>query len=159
MARVSDQQRRLRHRFQYYGRPGAVGSALFAASVVSAAVLALAACGSGERTFSAQEFVDAANANGAGLTLGGEQAGAQIYALRVEAEPASGRAPALGQEAGSGSLRVEESSDAAEDEYARCDRAGLFCYRAANVVLVFEADVDPSSLVDLVRAIRELKTD
>jgi hypothetical protein len=136
---------------------------VIAASAVCAAALAIASCGSGERTFSAQEFVDAANANGAGLTLGeplgGEQAGAQIYALRVEAEPASGRAPALGQEAGSGSLRVEESSDAAEDEYARCDRAGLFCYRAANVVLVFEADVDPSSLVDLVRAIRELKTD
>ena len=163
MARVSDQERRLRHRFQYYGRPGAVGSALFAASVVSAAVLALAACGSGERTFSAQEFVDEANSNGAHLALGeplgGEQADAQIYALRVEPVPSGGAAPTLGEGAGSGSLRVEGSSDAAEGEYARCNQAGLFCYRAANVVLVFEADVDPGSLVDLVRAIRALKAD
>jgi hypothetical protein len=129
-------------------------------AALCAAAIALAGCGSGERSFSAQEFVDEANAKGASLALGerlgGEQA--EIYALRVGGDPGTDGA-ALGADAGSGSLRVEDSSDAAEGQYARCERAGLFCYRAANIVLVFEADVDPGSLVDLVRAIRALRAD
>jgi hypothetical protein len=136
------------------------------AAALACVALALAACGSGERTFTAQEFVDDANAKGAHLALGEplstSEADTELYALRVEA-PDSGDGgtdlPALGDEAGSGSLRVEGSSGAAEAEYERCEQAGLLCYRAANVVLVFEADVDPDSLAELARAIRALKAD
>ena len=163
MARVSDDKRRLGHRSQYCGRPAAPGSLL--GTALACAASALAACGSGERAFSAQEFVDEANAHGANLVLGeplSTTGTAELYALRVEA-PASGSdatdLPSPGEESGSGSLRVEDSSAAAEDEYRRCDEAGLFCYRAANVVLVFEADADPDSLADLARAIRALRGD
>ena len=143
MACVGDEKRGLGHRLKYCARQGASGSARRTVAALCAAAIVVAGCGSGERSFSAQEFVDEANANGASLALGtrlgGEQA--EIYALRVGAAAGPDGAPAA--EAGSGSLRVEDSSDAAEAQYARCEQAGLFCYRAANVVLVFEADVDP----------------
>ncbi len=158
MTRVSDRQG---HRPQYYGHVRPSGSRRLAALVCCAA-LAFAACGSGERSFSAEDFVEEANAQGANLSLGepleAAQPDAEIYALRL-GNPAKGsEPPALGEEYGSGSLRVEDSPDAAEAEYARCAQAELFCYRAANIVLVFEQDADAEALAELAQAIRALKS-
>jgi hypothetical protein len=159
--RVSDRED---HLTQYYGRILAAGSIRLAAIACFAAA-ALTACGSDERTFTAQEFVDEANAHGTRLTLGEplptDEPGTALYGVTIEGPGAEhpGAAPAIPEEGGGGSLRVEETAEAAEAEYARCDQAGLLCYRAANVVLVFEQDVDPESLAALARAIRALEGD
>ena len=159
MSRVSDRED---HLPEYYGRIFAAGSTRLAA-IACVAAAALTSCGSDERTFSAQEFVDEANAQGAHLTLGEplptDESGTELYGVTVEGPGAEqpDAAPPIPEEAGGGSLRVEETVAAAEAEYERCDQAGLLCYRAANVVLVFEQDADPDSLADLARAIRALE--
>ncbi|MGH2923263.1 MAG: hypothetical protein ACRDKH_04455 [Solirubrobacterales bacterium] len=109
------------------------------AAVLAAAVLALlAGCGEG-REFSAEEFVDAVNAEGVELRLGSElvtdQADKQLYA--VELEPVA-QLPGGSGHAG-GSIGVLDDSDAADAELASCEAAAdLLCYRAGNVVVVLE---------------------
>jgi hypothetical protein len=129
----------------------------------------LAACGEQEATFTAQEFVAEANRNGAGLELGGpvNASGAEdeIYGLAVEptGEPsAEGRAEdgaAVGEshEHGGGSLRVTESDSAAREEHARCESAAsLLCYRAANIVVIFEPELSPADLARFAEALRAM---
>jgi murein DD-endopeptidase MepM/ murein hydrolase activator NlpD len=104
-------------------------------------------CGSdesqGER-FTAQEFVDAASANGAGLVLGEPlgQAGSedQLYALRLAGPaPATDLPPGADAAHGGGTLKVTPSAEDAEAEYERCEgAASLVCFRAANIALIFK---------------------
>lgn len=156
---------------QYYGRVSAPGSSCTAlrrgatataVAVGLAAALANAACG--ERSFTAEEFIDEANAHGVEIALGeslsDEEGGAELYAITLEDEAAAA-GPAgeigIGQDHGGGSLRIEQDTEAAQAEYARCEQAGLFCYRAANVVLVFEADAEPDALAELATALRAIQ--
>lgn len=168
MSGVSDHEG---HRLQYYGRVSRYGSggsasrrgAIAVAALLSVvAALSLAACG--ERSFTVEEFIDEVNANGVKLALGEplstEEGGAELYAITIEdpaADTGAGGEIEIGQDHGGGSLRVEDDTEAAEAEYARCEQAGLFCYRAANIVLIFEADAEPDALAELARALRAIQ--
>jgi hypothetical protein len=160
------------HRSQYYEPPAPSGSARIAAAraglalaAAALAALALAACGSGERSFGAEDFIEEANAHGASLELGEplstSEADVELYALTIEEpeeEDDSGDEPAIEHEHGGGSLRVTDSVDDAEAEVSRCEQAvSLFCYRAANIVLILEQDADPEALSDLAGALRALE--
>jgi hypothetical protein len=144
--------------------------AALAATAVSLATLALG-CGSGGRTFTAEEFVEEANANGAGLELGDPLFAAEgedeIYRVALQeghGSEGAGEGPASGEtdaahEHGGGSLRVSEDAEAAEEEYARCESAAsLLCYRAANIVLILEPSVEPQQLRGLDAAIRAMES-
>jgi hypothetical protein len=140
-----------------------------------AAVLALAAslagCGSGEPTFSADEFVAEANGNGAHLELGvplsTSDTGDELYALEVghadEPVKEQGLPEARGElehEHAGGSLRVSESAEDAEAEYSRCEAAAtLLCYRAANVVVILEEGAERRDLRALEAAIRAMESE
>src|SRR5687768_974805 len=123
------------------------------------AVLALAGCGS-DRAFEPDEFVEEANAEGAGLVLGEPltsiEEGVDVYALSFEEEPGEHDGPEPGGHAHSGgSLIVTEDADAAREEHARCEQAvTLVCYRAANVVLLFDADPSDEHVTEVDSAIR-----
>ena len=111
-------------------------------------LLVVAGCG-GERTFEPEEFADAANAEGAGMTLGDElvsiEEGVDVYALSFTAGKSVG------------SLIVTGDADAARDEHGRCeDAVTLVCYRAANVVLMFDADPSDPNVARVDTAIRAL---
>jgi hypothetical protein len=133
-------------------------------ALVCAAALALSACGSGGQTFGAEEFVAEANAEGANLVLGAplqtSDPEIELYAVTIE-EPPSAQAEQgaeLGGEQGGGSLRVTESDDAAIAEFARCEQAAdLWCYRAANIVLVFQPGSRPEALAGVANAVKGLK--
>ena len=150
--------------------PHAVIPVALAATGVSLATLALG-CGGGEPTFTAEEFVEEANANGAGLELGdplfAAESDDEIYRVALEERHGSkgtGEAPpseetGAAHEHGGGSLRVSEDAEAAEEEYVRCESAAsLLCYRAANVVLIFEPSVEPQTLRRLDGAIRAMES-
>lgn len=162
------------HRNQYYEPPGpggsawlalAAGGARRASTAAALAVLALSACGSDERSFSAEEFIEEANAHGANLELGEplstSDADVELYSLTIDEPPGGeeiGEGPAIEAEHGGGSLRVTESVDEAEAELSRCEQAvSLFCYRAANVVLIFEQDAEPEALSAIAGALRALE--
>jgi hypothetical protein len=153
------------HRHPCYEPPGPAGSARLAFAALAIFGLALAACGSGERTFTAAEFVEEANSRGANLELGEplstSETDAELYALTIE-EPAGHEdaeaTPEIGHEHGGGSLRVTGSVEDAEAEVERCEQAvSLFCYRAANIVLIFEQDADPEALSEVAGALRALE--
>jgi hypothetical protein len=126
--------------------------AVRAGSVFAVALLALAApiagCGSGGREFDAQEFVEEVNAHGAELELGRQLDSANGDARLYEVNLGDG---------GGGTLTVLDSEEDAEAEHARCDRSGLFCYRAANVVLLFEPETTPESLAKIAKAFKALQ--
>jgi hypothetical protein len=112
-------------------------------------LLALGAgCGSDERTFSAEEVVAEMSDNGAPLRLGESlttnQEDVELHAIRL----AGG---------GTGTLAIAADSDAAMDEYERCESsASLFCYRAANAVLVLDSEVPNQDLARVEAAVRAL---
>jgi hypothetical protein len=153
------------HPSQYYEPPGPGGSARLALAAVALLGLALPGCGSGERSFSAEEFVAEANAHGANLELGEplstSEADVELYSLTIVEPPGGeeiGKGPAIEHEHGGGSLRVTDTVDEAEAEVSRCEQAvSLFCYRAANVVLIFEQDAEPEALSEVVGALRALE--
>ena len=131
-----------------------------AASLSAVLVLGLAACG-GERVFTAGEFVDEMNANGAALKLGPvltqnpEGIAVNEVTLTSAAQSATGTGPTPAESA-SASLLVLSDADAAGEEYDRCQRAAsLTCYRAANVVLRVEnlQRADQAQLTTAVEAI------
>ena len=117
---------------------------------------ALLASGCGEREFEPEEFVDAANAEGAGLVLGESLTSiteeVEVFAVSFERGPGGGHdAP------GGGSLIVTGDSDAAREEHARCESAVTHtCYRAANVVLYFDAPPSDARVARVDAAIRAL---
>ena len=139
-----------------------MGLAARICALVAAGGLALAACGSDERSFTAEEFIDEANAHGAGLELGAPlettQADAELY--QVTAEGGEEAAPELEHAHGGGSMKLTADAEAAEAEHARCESAvSLFCYRAANVVLIFEQDSEPEALAQVAEAIKAMQGD
>jgi murein DD-endopeptidase MepM/ murein hydrolase activator NlpD len=111
------------------------------ASLIAFTSAVLASCGADD-TFTAEEFVSAVNAEGAGISLGeplssGDE-GLELYALTLSA-PTAGGSSAGADLHGGGSLRVTEGADDAEAEYERCEGAvTLACYQAANIVVAFE---------------------
>lgn len=106
-------------------------------------MLAVAGCGGGEPTFTAQGFVDQVNRQGVKLRLGEplitDQEDKELYA--VELQPLGGpRVDSEGEDVHSGgSISVYDDDDGADGEFANCRQAAdLLCYRAANVVVVLE---------------------
>lgn len=123
----------------------------------------LAGCG-GERTFDAEEFVEAINEEGAFVTLGPilttSPDGVEIRSVALtEAAPSPTRPAPAGEEGGSGAVLVLQSAEAAETELARCESAlSLTCYRAANVVLRFE-DLPPPEQGRIAGALQAIATE
>lgn len=111
----------------------------------------IAAGGCGEATYDAAEFVEDANAEGAGLKLGEpvsiHREEVQVFDVSVE-----------GGEGGS--LAVASDATGGEAEYARCEGAvTLLCYRAANIVLLVEDELDPAARARLDAAFTALGTE
>ena len=127
----------------------------------------LASCG-GERTFTAQEFIDEMNAHGAALALGPvlttNPEGVDIYSVSLtELSTGVGSAPEPVAEGapGSGSMLILGDADAARSEFSRCEQSPeLTCFRAANAVLRFQAlgGGDQARIVTAIQAI-ETKPD
>ena len=121
---------------------------------------ALAACG--ERTFTAEEFVDEVNAEGAAIALGGvittNQDGLEIREVTfTESVPS---ATGAGEEAqGSGAMVVLDDAGAAGDELERCEAAPAFtCFRAANVLLRFER-IFPEEQARIIQAFQAIASE
>jgi hypothetical protein len=155
MAGVSEDEG---HLVEYCGRTAVLGS-IFTIALLALAMPLAAGCASDEREFGAEEFIEEANSHGAGLELGPPldttEGDAELYEVTVETaegeEAAEGEEEhpesELGHSHGGGSLKVLEDAGAAETEYARCEEtASLFCYRAANIALVFDAEASPDDL-------------
>lgn len=103
------------------------------------AALALAGCG-GDRTFTAEEFVEKVNAEGVKLELGRKlltnRDDQELYAVEL---PQVARLPGGAEVHAGGSMSVFDDTDGADQELASCNAAAdLLCYRAANVVVVLE---------------------
>lgn len=116
--------------------------------------LLLAGCG-GERTFEPEEFVEAANEQGAGMELGEplSSSGSGYEVIAVEL------ASSATQVHGGGSLVVADDVEEGEAQFARCERAAsLTCYRAANVVLRLE-EVAPEQAEQLEGAFTALESE
>ncbi|MGI8461018.1 MAG: hypothetical protein ACR2OC_05180 [Solirubrobacterales bacterium] len=116
--------------------------------VVTGAALAASAlaigCG-GERHFEAEEFITAANDQGAGFVLGTPLSTSlpdrEIYVLELSAQAASGTPVG-----GGGSVVITENEETGRAEHARCESAAtLLCYRASNVVVELEDALTPDS--------------
>ena len=131
---------------------------MFPALVLLLALVA-AGCG-GERSFEAAEFVDEANREGAALALGEPltslEEGADVYVVSFEDAEEAPEVSA-GHAHSGGSLVVTEDADAAAEEFQRCEGAvTLTCYRAANVVLYFDAEPTDEHVARVDAAIRAL---
>ena len=140
------------------GRPGAVA--------LAASVAALAVAGCGVPYGDAQEFVDAANAEGAGFELGPSLSTNDpthdVYALELTGGPGlADEADEEGQaHLGGGSLTVTESEDDAIAEYEECESAvSLLCYRAGNVAIILEGEIRPGQRENVDAAITALGSD
>ena len=133
---------------------------------VAATALLAGGCG-GERTFEAGEFVEAANAEGAGLVLGEPLTSSQdelelfqVSFAEGEEEHAEEEHSPTEHHHSSGTLALAADADAAEAEFRRCEGAvSLSCYRAANAVLYFEAAPDEPEVARVDAAIRDLASD
>ena len=106
-------------------------------------VLASVGCG-GDRTFTAEEFVDEINAQGVELELGeellSEGEDKELYAVEL---PQAAELPEDERESGrdhtGGSISVYDDTSAADEEIETCNAAAdLGCYQAGNVVVVLE---------------------
>jgi hypothetical protein len=133
------------------------------------AALALPGCGSSDREFTAEEFVQEVSAQGAPMELGQPlstaDADAELYAVEVREEPDAHQGEPeheegeAGHEHSGGSLKITDSADAGEEEFRRCEQAvTLLCFRAANAVLIFEQEADPEFLGKLAVAMRGLES-
>jgi hypothetical protein len=101
----------------------------------------LASCG-GERSFTAEEFVDEINAEGAALELGDviteNQDGLEILEVSFS-EPAVTPTGGQAETSAHGAMLVLGDAEEAVDEVVRCESApASTCFRAANVVVRFE---------------------
>ncbi len=108
--------------------------------LAAAAAIPLGACG-GEDTLSAEQFVDRANAEGAGMLLGEPlPASGPIEVFSVELAE-TGEEPRAagsqdGHEDGAASLAITGDEEAGVVELERCEGAlTITCYRVENVVL------------------------
>lgn len=122
---------------------------MYPALLVLIALLAVG-CG-GEREFEPGEFVDAANEEGAGLVLGDS-----LTSITEDVEVFS----ISFRGGGGGSLIVTGDSESAAGEFERCENAvTLTCYRAANVVVYFDAAPGDENIAKVDAAIRALGDD
>jgi hypothetical protein len=132
-------------------------------SALGLLALLVAWSGCGERTFEAEEFVAEANGHDAGLVLGPPLSSSREDAeLRTLSFAGTGAAPApaAGDVHGGGSLTVLGDDEEALAEYERCESSvSLICFRAANVVLIFEGDLAPADLRRVERALRALASE
>jgi hypothetical protein len=132
--------------------------------LLALAALVAAGCGQGERVFSAPELIEEANANGAGLELGDaletSREGAEVREVTfVEAEEPRDNETAQ-HEHGGGTLTITTDAEAGLAEYERCESAAtLLCFRASNVVLFFEAGLDPADRTRLEHALRAMASE
>lgn len=129
-----------------------------------AACAAIAGCGA--PFDDAQSFVEAANAEGAGFVLGpslsSNKPGHEIYALELEGSGGLAAEADEGGQAhlGGGSLTVTQSEDEARAEYEQCESAvSLLCYRAGNVAILLEDEIDPKQRARVDAAITALGSD
>ena len=107
---------------------------------------AVAGCGGGERTFTVDEFIEEANAEGAGLALGPaittNDDGVEVRSVTLTGEalsPTGSVRDEAGEPEGGGAMLALGSAEEAGEELDRCESAPAFtCFRAANVVLRFE---------------------
>jgi hypothetical protein len=118
----------------------------------------IAGCG-GERTFSAEEFVDEINAEGAALELGGviaeNEDGLEILEVRFSG-PAQAPTGGVAESGASGAMVVLPDAGEAVDEVSRCESAPAFtCFRAANVVVRFE-EIFPEEQARLTQAFESI---
>jgi len=125
------------------------------AATTAATALLLAGCGSGERVFEPEELVTELNGSGANIKLGPilttNPDGVDVTSVFV-ADPA-------GQgDLGAGTMVLLEDTEAARDEFARCESTpSLICFRAANGVLRFE-ELLPAGQAQVEVALREIET-
>ena len=126
-----------------------------AAAGSTTAIVLLAGCGGGDRVFEPEELVTELNGAGAEIKLGPvlttNPNGVDVISVFV-ADPA-------GQgDLGAGTMVLLEDSDAARDEFARCEAAPtLVCFRAANGVLRFE-ELLPQGQAQVEAALRGIET-
>ena len=130
------------------------------------AVLALlGACGSGERAFTAEQFVDAINEEGAGVALGPvistNPDDAAVHSISFTEATADVGSPGAGSsdaDRGSGTLLIVDDAGTARDEFDRCEGAPeLTCFRAANAVLRFE-EMDGADQARIVTSLEGIQT-
>jgi hypothetical protein len=112
------------------------------------ATVAVAGCGS-EQTFTASEFAEEVNEQGVEMRIGRQlqsSEGNELHEITLPRlaglpPPAPGEhADEHGREEGAlGTLYVFDDADAAEEQLTACrNSATLVCYRADNVVVLFE---------------------
>ena len=128
--------------------------------------MAFAGCGSSEKTFTAAEFVDQVNEQGVSLELGRQlPAGSDADAVYAVTLPSLPGEPRAADEEGSGrgpngTLYVYGDPGGAGDRLDACRASGgLLCFRAANIVVVFDQDVGAISSQRLGVAIQRLSSD
>jgi hypothetical protein len=124
-----------------------LGAALCAAALFAF----VAGCGSDERTLTAEDLVAELEENGLSLDLGEtlttDREDVELYAIQLSG-------------GGAGTLAIAEDADAALAEYERCESsASLFCFRAANAVLVFDSEVPNQDLARVAAAVEALAED
>ncbi len=125
--------------------------------------LTMVACG-GEHEFTAQGFIDEMNDNGAALALGPALTknpdGADVYTVSLTefAPSAVGQEPPPTDVHGAATLLIVDDSDAAREEFDRCERAPILtCFRASNAVLRVE-DLPPADQARITTALEALAT-
>ena len=130
------------------------------AAILVLCALFAAGCG-GEREFQVEEFVEAANEEGAGLVLGDSLTSIEedVEVFAIEFAEDGGESEGRHAHSG-GSLIVAGDAASATEEFERCETAvTLTCYRAANVVLFFDAESTPDHIARVDAAIRALGSD
>jgi hypothetical protein len=105
-----------------------------------------AGCG-GASNLTATDFINGVNEEGVEIKLGEELSrtgGRELYAVQLvqlpgHPEPAPGTEEHEHEQPGSGTLYIFDDSGAAEQQMDACrGSAGLTCYRAQNMVVLFE---------------------
>ena len=124
-------------------------------------VALLAGCG-GERAFTAEEFVEEINSEGAAIELGGviaeNEDGLDILEVRFS-EPAQAPTGGVAESGASGAMLVLSDAGEAADEVARCESAPAFtCFRAANVVVRF-GEIFPEEQARLTQALEAIASE
>lgn len=137
-------------------RIGAVAAVIAAGALAWLAISLLR--GGDESNFTAQEFVRAANSNGARISLGGrlfaESEDKELWAVRLSG---TSGADAEGGAGTGGSLAVFGGEEEAERDVDRCRATGsLLCIRAENVVLALEEEARGTGLRRLIAALARL---
>jgi hypothetical protein len=103
----------------------------------------LAACGGGQETFSAEEFVAEMRESGVEMSLGAElfsdDESRQVVEVELEPLPGAPTPKEGGLAHPHGSMTVHDEASDADDQLTSCQAtADLLCYQAANVVIVLE---------------------